>query len=120
MTAFVQVLADPALTSWPLRSLTLGPFIQKDNLWFDRALDLNPNFPYLETITILGYYKTLNQGPPTFLRTLDQILSREHTFPRLNRLDIRINTGPNRLRYHRGILQHLPTLRAAAKVSFWG
>jgi len=120
-----HVLEDPAVvSSWSLRSLIIGPIVQKDDRWCDRALNLNPNFPYLETVTVEACYPKQFQHSLLFWRRVDQILSREDKFPCLERLDICINMGPQgrRLpgRSYRSIVEHLPTLRGTGRVYFWG
>lgn len=53
---------------------------------------------------------------------MDQLLSRDDMFPRLERLDIRITIGSQRLNIAgmREIVQNLPTLHRAGNIRFWG
>jgi len=119
---FIKVLADPAITTWPLKSLTIGPLFQKDDWWCERALTLTPNLPHLEDITILGAYKKPIRGSLQFWKRMDQLLSRDDMFPRFKSLDIRITIGSQRLHISglQKIVQNLPTLHRAGKVRFWG
>jgi len=118
----IKVLADPAITTWPLKSLTIGPLFQKDNRWCERALALTPHLPHLEDITILGAYKKPVRGSFGFWWRMDQLLSRDDIFPRLERLDIRITVGSQRLHTSglQEIARNLPTLHTAGKIRFWG
>ena len=119
---FIKVLADPAITAWPLKWLTIGPLFQKDNRWCERALALTPNLPHLEDIAILGAYKKPVRGSSGFWCRMDQLLSRDDMFPRLERLDICITIGSQRLNIAgmREIVQNLPTLHRAGNIRFWG
>ena len=115
-------MEDPAVTRWPLKSLTIGPLVQKDHRWYERALVVSPNLPHLESVNLLGCYKRpfgLSRGA---LGALDQLLSREDIFPRLKRVDICITVGSQRpqyiKRYRVGGCLH--RLRRAGKLYFWG
>ena len=110
------------MATWPLKFLTIGPLIQKDNQWCERALDLTPTLPYLESITILCCHrKPVSYGLRCW-RRVDRLLARQDLFPRLERLDIRITVGSKRLQHvqRQKIVQYLPTLHRAGKVYFWG
>lgn len=118
----IEVLADPAVTMWPLKSLTIGPLIQKDKSWCERALELNPNLPCLESINILGRYKKPVRDRDRFWGRIDQLLSPKNTFPRLKQVNICITIGSRRLRYleQRDVARCLPKLYGAGMVYFWG
>ena len=46
MTIIAEVLADPAVIKWPLKSLTIGPLAQGDSWWCRCALELILSFPF--------------------------------------------------------------------------
>lgn len=117
---FIQVLADQVITSWPLRSLIIGPVVHKDGSWCERASSLNPNLPYLESVTVLGSYNGTIRHCRRFWEGMDQILSRENMFPRLKCLDICITVESIRLQGNWDSLRGLSTLRRAGKLYFWG
>ena len=110
------------MATWPLKFLTIGPLVQKDNQWCERALDLIPTLPYLESITMLCYYIKPVRYRLRFWRRMDRLLAQRDLFPCLERLDICITVGSKRLQHaeHQNIAQYLPTLHRAGKVHFWG
>ena len=91
------------MTTWPVKSLTIGPLVHKSNHWCERALDLTPSFPYLESITILysdkGPLKT--RYSLRLWRKMNKLLTRRDLFPRLKRLDICATSGSERSRRDR-------------------
>jgi len=115
-----HVLADQVVTSWPLRSLIIGPVVHKDDSWCERASTLNPNLPYLESVTVLGSYNRATRHCLRFWEMVDQILSRQNMFPRLKCLDICITVESIRLQGNWDSLRRLSTLRRAGKLYFWG
>jgi len=119
---FTKVLADPAITRWPLKSLTIGPLVLKDNSWCERALEFSPKLPRLESVTIRGCIKRPIRRPFRFWRRVDELLSRE-VFPHLELVDICITVGSRRRLHpseHNIIARDLPTLHSVGKLYFWG
>ena len=120
--SFVQVLADPVVKAWPLKSLTIGPIVQKNVPWCGRATDLTLGLPYLETVTILCYYRRPVENLLRCWRKIDRLLARRDLFPHLERLDICITVASTRLQHAecKAIAQSLPKLHKAGKIYFWG
>jgi len=117
-----HVLADPVVAAWPLKSLTIGPLVQKDDQWCERASDLAPSLPYLDTVTILCSYRHPILSYLRLWAKIDRLLARRDLFPRLERLDVCITLRSKRLKHaeHQRIAEHLPNLHSAGKVYFWG
>ena len=110
------------MVAWPLKFLTIGPLVQKGDLWCESALGPAISLPYLERITILCHYKKPYRYGHRFWRRMDQLFARQDLFPRLERLDICATVGSKRPQHaeHLSIVHYLPTLRRAGKVYFWG
>ena len=110
------------MAKWPLKFLTIGPLVQKGDLWCETALEPTPTLPYLESITILCRYRKRYRYGRRFWRRVDQLFARRDLFPRLERLDICATVGSEGLPYaeHQNVVKYLPTLHRAGKVYFWG
>ena len=100
MLTFIEVLTDLAVTRWPLKSLIIGPTVQRYDWWCEHSMKLCHNLPYLECVSILDCYEgSVARGLSLWGRA-DRLFSHEDIFPRLEQVKIRCDEVFPGLRYN--------------------
>ena len=117
MLNLTEVPADPAVTRWPLKSLTIGPLAEKCDWWCERIALLCYNLPHLGCVNILSCYDGPVVSGLSLWGWVDRSFSREDIFPRLEKVNIFVTAESQRLQ--QSISRYLPTLCRTGKLYSW-